>query len=372
MHAKKPMPERPKLRALTPALPFWISLAFLPLSYMAATQGGLWVWVFMGFAMATVTVMDAIFGQDSGNPDATTAAGLFWHKAVTWIWLPVQLAMIFGCIWWIVAGDLGLSHAIGLTIGLGMATGGIGIVYAHELMHQTNRAERALAELLMTSVLYGHFVTEHLMVHHRYVGTEKDPATARYNESFYAFFLRVIPQSLASAWQVEAARLAQKGLPVWSLSNPFWRYWGKALSFLFLAWLLAGSTGVLFYMLQAGIAILFLEQINYVEHYGLVRKRLPDGSYEPVQPHHSWNADHIASNFLFINLQRHADHHMKPARRFPLLQTYDDSTAPMLPFGYPLMGMLSLNPYLWRRIMNPRVRRWRALHYPERTDWSVI
>ncbi|MAX74591.1 MAG: alkane 1-monooxygenase, partial [Nioella sp.] len=109
----------------------------------------------------------------------------------------------------------------------------------------------------------------------------------------------------------------------------------------------------------------------YVEHYGLTRKHLENGRYEHVQPHHSWNASHRVTNWLLINLQRHSDHHYKPSRRFPLLQTYTDAEAPQLPFGYPVMTLMALVPPLWRRRMNPRVRAWRARYYPEITDWSA-
>ena len=131
-----------------------------------------------------------------------------------------------------------------------------------------------------------------------------------------------------------------------------------------------GLTGVLLFLVQAGTAIWQLEVVNYVEHYGLTRKHLGEGKYEPVQPRHSWNAAHKASNWLLINLQRHSDHHYKPDRRFPLLQNYDETEAPQLPYGYPVMTVAAMIPPLWRRVMNPRVRAWRRQYYPEIKDWK--
>ena len=95
------------------------------------------------------------------------------------------------------------------------------------------------------------------------------------------------------------------------------------------------------------------------------------GKFEPARPHHSWNAAHRASNWLLINLQRHSDHHVKPDRRYPLLQTYAPDIAPALPYGYPLMGIAAMIPPLWRRMMNPRVRAWRRQFYPDITDWHA-
>ncbi|MEP5088134.1 MAG: fatty acid desaturase, partial [Paracoccaceae bacterium] len=125
------------------------------------------------------------------------------------------------------------------------------------------------------------------------------------------------------------------------------------------------------FLVQAGVAIWQLELVNYIEHYGLTRKCLSVGKYEHVKPHHSWNAPYKASNWLLINLQRHSDHHYKPDRRFPLLQNYTKAEAPQLPYGYPMMTMAAMVPPVWRNMMNPRVRRWREMYYPEITDWSA-
>ena len=139
---------------------------------------------------------------------------------------------------------------------------------------------------------------------------------------------------------------------------------------LILAFALAGWVGVGLFIWQALIAVWHLELVNYVEHYGLTRKLLSDGKYEHVKPHHSWNAAHRATNWLLINLQRHSDHHYKPSRRYPLLQNYSIGEAPQLPYGYGIMIFAAMVPRLWRARMNPRVRKWREMYYPEILDWS--
>jgi len=230
-------------------------------------------------------------------PPQTDERQLFWYRLITLIWFPIQFALVYGLLWWVTRADhLDALEKIGLFFGLGVITGTIGINYSHELMHQKNRLERWLGDLLLAMVLYSHFRSEHLLVHHRHVGTPRDTVTARYNESFHHFFPRVLRESLPSAMRAEAE--------------------------------IGGAEGLALFLLQAGVAVWQLELVNYVEHYGLTRKHLGDGRYEPVRPHHSWNAAHRASNWLLINLQRHSDHHVKPARRFPLLQNYDESEAP--------------------------------------------
>jgi alkane 1-monooxygenase len=164
--------------------------------------------------------------------------------------------------------------------------------------------------------------------------------------------------------------LARKDLPWHNAANPFWRYWALQGGFLVLAFLLGGWVGVGLFIYQAFIAVWQLELVNYIEHYGLTRKHLGDGRYEHVLPRHSWNSAQMASNRLLINLQRHSDHHYKPDRRFPLLQNHTEAEAPQLPYGYPVMTLAAMVPPLWRRVMNPRVRRWRGQYYPEITDWK--
>ena len=145
------------------------------------------------------------------------------------IWFPVQFCLIIGLLIWVARTDhLSAFEEVLLFLGVGVISGTIGINYSHELMHQKPRIERWLADLLLASVLYGHFRSEHLLVHHRYVGTPRDPVTARYNEGFHRFFPRVLLQCLRSAFRAEQAMLARKGLPWWHNSNPFWRYWAAA------------------------------------------------------------------------------------------------------------------------------------------------
>ena len=357
---------------LTPALPFWLSLVLVPLALIGATQGGWTVWLLPIYGWIVTSILDAIAGLEKGNPDTETPeVELFWHRLITLIWFPVQAATLYGLIWYVTRADHLLTwEKIVLFFGVGVISGSIGITYAHELMHQKNRLERWLGDLLLATVLYSHFRTEHLLVHHRYVGTPRDAVTARYNQGFHRAFYRVLKDGPGSAWRAETQMLARAGRGPFHRSNPFWRYAGLQLAALALALLLGGWQGVALFAWQAIVAIWQLELVNYIEHYGLTRRHLGEGKYEHVQPRHSWNAEHKVSNWLLINLQRHSDHHWKPDRRFPLLQTYSPDEAPQLPFGYPAMTALAMIPPLWRRRMNPRVRAWRKQYYPDITDWS--
>ena len=356
------------------ALPFWATLLLVPVALIGAAWGGWWVLLMPVVTWYLFSILDAILGLNRENADPDTGEDqLTWYKAITLIWVPIQFMLLFGMIWYVTGpGDarLGAWETIGLFFGMGVITGTVGINYSHELMHRKDRGERFLADALLAMTLYSHFRSEHLRVHHLHVGTPRDSVTARYNEGFHKFYPRVLIGSLKSAFRAEKEMLARKGKPWTDLSNPFWRYWALQGFMLLLAALIGGWAGLVLFLWQAGVAVWQLELVNYIEHYGLTRKYLGDGKYEHVRPRHSWNAAHKASNWLLINLQRHSDHHYKPNRRFPLLQNYTEACAPQLPYGYPVMTMVAMVPPLWRRVMNPRVRRWRRMYYPDITDWT--
>ena len=366
------MTDTPRIAKFTSALPFWLSLLLIPLAAFSAKQGG---WAVLLLPLSTwylFSIIDIFAGLNEANEDAQTPDDqLWWYKLVTLIWPVLQFATVFGMIWYVTRADhLGGWEQYFLFIGVGVITGTIGINYAHELMHQRSRYERNAADFLLAMVLYSHFRSEHMLVHHRYVATNRDPVTARYGEGFWRFLPRVLRECFVSAFNAEKAMLARKKLPATDLSNPFWKYAALQIGFLGLAFLIGGIWGVFLFTVQATTAIFQLELVNYIEHYGLTREHLGDGKYEHVKPRHSWNTAQKASNWLLINLQRHSDHHYKPDRRYPLLQTYTAAEAPQLPFGYPVMTLAALSPTLWRRIMNPKVHAWREQHYPHITSWQ--
>ncbi|WP_136443005.1 alkane 1-monooxygenase [Pacificoceanicola onchidii] len=361
------------LGRFTSALPFFLSFILIPLVWIGAIKGDLWVLITPLCAWYLFSAIDYLVGLNTENADPQTGEEhLYWYKLLTQIWVPLQFFTLFGLIAY-VSGSTHLNgwEKLGVFFGTGIMTGTVGIVYAHELMHQRNTRERWLGDILLAMVLYSHFRSEHLLVHHRYVGTPRDPVTARYNEGFHRFYPRVLRESLLSSFKAEKDLLARKQKPWHDRRNPFWRYWALQLAMLGLAFAVGGWGGLFMFVGQAGVAIWQLEVVNYVEHYGLTRKHLGDGKYEHVLPRHSWNAAHKATNWLMINLQRHSDHHYKPDRRFPLLQNYSEDEAPQLPFGYPLMAISAMIPPLWRRVMNPKVRAWRTRYYPEIEDWAA-
>ena len=365
------MTDRSKYQ-LEAALPFWLSMLLVPIFLFAAMNGSWAVFLPILSTWYLFNILDWLTGRYKKNADPETPdEQLFWYRALTLVWPFAQFGLLIFALWYVPsASHLNWIESFFLFVGVGVITGAIGINYSHELMHQPSKLERRLSEWLLAMVLYSRFKTEHLLVHHIHVGTPRDTVTARYNEHFHRYFKRVMKDGFRSAWAAEKAMLARKGLSATHLSNPFWKYFAQQGAMLALAFLISGWVGLAWFLFQALVAIWQLELINYIEHYGLTRQHLGDGKYEHVKPRHSWNAEQRASNWLLINLQRHSNHHYNPRLRFPLLQTYDEDEAPLLPYGYPVMSLVALYPRLWRKMMNPRVQAWRHKYYPDVEDWK--
>jgi len=350
------------------AAPFAISFLFLPFAALGAWQGGLWMLLAPVSAFIIVPALDtALKLNEARLPSDTDQSALFWHRLLTWLWVPIQMTMIFGLIWIATFGHLASWEIFVMSISVGIATGGIGITYAHELIHQQNKFERTLGEFLMCSTLYGHWCIEHVYGHHINVATPKDPATAREGETIYRFLPRVLSQTATSSWRIQREQLQKRSVGFFSRHNAFLRYGLWTVFCLVLAIWLGGWIGLGIFVTQSAVAILLLELVDYIEHYGLLRRKRANGKYEPTQPHHSWNSGHQASNWLLINLQRHSDHHYKPRKRFPTLQSYPESKAPQLPFGYPWMVLLALIPPVYFKLMEPKLAAWQKQFYPEET-----
>lgn len=334
---------------LVPVLPFvgW--------GLVTLTGIKLFWWITPAFIYGVVSILEPLIGTDVSNPPEDAVRRLEDERYYRWcvfLFLPLQYAGLLWGAWMAARGGLGGWDIAGLAISVGMVNG-IGIANAHELGHKTNALERWLAKIVLAPTGYGHFVVEHNRGHHVRVATPEDPASARMGESFWAFLPRTVIGAARSAWHLEKERLQRKGKSAWSLENDVLNAWimTPLLFGAIVLWL--GPVVLPFLILQAVWGFSLLEVVNYLEHYGLCRRKLPSGRYERCQPEHSWNSNHIITNILLYHLQRHSDHHANPTRRYQSLRHFDES--PQLPSGYASMIVLAYLTPLWRSIMDKRV-----------------
>ncbi len=316
------------------------------------------LWTNPGYS-AAISIMVAVLIAllDLAWPGAqrspAPAAHAVPHPALQWLlrlYVPLQMGLIALGAWVAVQGSWGLVLGVAFTVGF--VTGAQGITMAHELGHSRSKFDRALGWLLMCSVGYGHFMVEHYRGHHPRAATLDDPASARWGESLWRFLPRTLLGSWRSAWQLEALRIARFKLS-WLRSPLLWSVAANAL--LVAVLLVLGSYTILFFWcFQAAYAVWLLESINYIEHYGLQRSSSATGQREAFGLQHAWNADHVLSNSLLANLQRHSDHHMHATKPWPTLAALP---GPQLPTGYSGCIFLATVPPLWFAAMHPRLEK---------------
>lgn len=226
---------------------------------------------------------------------------------------------------------------------------------AHELMHKNNFLDKFLGMTTLIKNMYLHFYLEHIHGHHRRVATPEDPTTARRNETVFQFLPRTIIGSWISAWQYEEKRIGSREF---SFHNRMHLFTICYIIVPTIVKFIYGWTGLAFFLSTAFLSAVFLEIVNYVEHYGLERKEISPGVYEKVDIKHSWNAPHRFTNYITYKLQRHSDHHENSYKPYQTLCSYENS--PVLPHGYNVCIILSLNPKAWFDVMNERVDDYKA------------
>jgi alkane 1-monooxygenase len=270
--------------------------------------------------------------------------------------VPVQYLLLALFLYRVTYEPLTDLELTGLTLSMGMSCGVLGINAAHELGHRHTPLEQAMSKWLLLSSLYMHFFIEHNRGHHKHVSTDDDPASSRYGETVYAFFIRSVRDSWLSAWRLEAARLRKKRVPLFSWQNEMVRFQVYQAGFLLLILLVLGLKPALLFMAAATVGFLLLEAVNYIEHYGLRRRKTENG-YERPLPVHSWNSNHPLGRLVLLELSRHSDHHYMASRKYQVLRHFDES--PQMPTGYPGMILLALVPPLWFRVMHQKIEQYR-------------
>jgi alkane 1-monooxygenase len=198
-----------------------------------------------------------------------------------------------------------------------------------------------------------HFFIEHNRGHHKSVATPEDPSSARLNEPVQLFWIRSMVQTWLSAWHLEFERLQRNGKSRFHYTNEMLQFQIIQSAFVALIYFFGGFWVALTVLAAALVGAILLETINYIEHYGLQRRKLDNGFYERVEQHHSWNSDHLIGRLILFELSRHSDHHYKTNKKYQTLISADE--APQMPTGYPGMMVLSLITPLWFYVMNNRL-----------------
>lgn len=305
-----------------------------------------------------VPVLEVIYSPDSKNlveTEKELAREDVFYDLVLYVMVPLHLFVVYYFLATIGDPRLTTSDTIARVLMMGTVLGVVGINVGHELGHKTRSVWKQLfAHVFLTTAVQNHFVPYHNGGHHRDIGTPNDLTSAEKGDNYYFFAVRSQIGGYFKTWQLEARRLNAMGKH--PLLNPM-------IIYTLLPVLLFGAIYCLFggyvlgcYFAASVYGIAILESQNYFAHYGLRRKMQANGRYEPVNARHSWNSDHIVGRVLLFELTRHSDHHHLGGKPYQLLESKAES--PMLPYGYPMMLMLSFFPFLFRPIMSRQLKRY--------------
>jgi alkane 1-monooxygenase len=338
------------------AIACFLAAYIIPALVLAgAMLGGGWVWAGFLFGVFGHTLIELGFNRLTGAIAPVYRQEPLLGNVILFAYVPLQTYIL-----WVALGALGNPawsrlDQLGLALSVGTMTGAIGITAAHELIHRRTAIEKEMGLWLLLQVSYLVFEIEHIRAHHRFVATPRDTSTAKKGESIYAF----VPRTVRGTYRVSAELERNAGRSGWrSHVNHYVAI--QIVTAIAIA-ALFGSWGLLWFWVQSGVAVFYLEAVTYIEHYGLERPMLPNGRYAEVDESHSWDTYAAMTNAYLFKLGFHSDHHIAAARPYPLLRTHD--TADVLPAGYSGMILLSLVPPLWRSVMDWRVDR-RMLKMP--------
>jgi alkane 1-monooxygenase len=340
-----------------PALTLWLrhSMCFVvPFTTLGFALTGPHRW-YLSLPWFLVVVASVIIDNHAGPERHQPAASLSaWpFDAVLYVLAAIQLASVVLVARLIARAGLWSVDALVAMLLAGVNSGYSGIVVAHELIHRPQRRHQLLGRLILCTVMYEHFFTEHVRGHHARVGTPEDSATARFGESYRRFWRRTVPGQFKSAWRLEAKRLGDETMKWWDprlLKS-------RVVHGLVAEWTLAfGILGVfgwaafVVFLAQALGAVRLLEAVNYFEHWGLQRSR------RKVETVDSWDTESWFTLYTLVGLSRHADHHAHATRPYQELRHFADS--PKLPRGYfGMVVMVIVRNRTFRKLMTAELER---------------
>ena len=318
---------------------------------------GIGSWTAVLYAFVFIPVIELFVKKSEANLSSSEEKSMkesVFFDALLYLNVPIIFVTLFLFLQMVTHQSMTNADLTGKIFSVGIVLGSA-INVAHELGHKSKWYEQLTAKILLLPSLYMHFFIEHNKGHHLNIATPEDPASSRKGENVYFFWLRSVIMGYLSAWKLEAKRLHQNKQSVISIHNEMIIFQAVQISYLLVIYFIFGGMAMLCAMAVATVGFLLLETINYIEHYGLTRKKLPNGRYERVDVRHSWNSNHEFGRIVLYELTRHSDHHYKANRKYQVLRHHDES--PQLPLGYPASMLLSFVPPLWFKIMDKELQK---------------
>ena len=335
------------------ALKYSLAFSLYIFAFLAFLLPGYWTYALVIYGYGIIPVIELFYKPNFNNIMEEEKTKLNQNRVydyLIYLMIPSHYLALAFFFYSINQPNLETYEIIGRILTMGTICGH-SINVAHELGHRGKKFEQNLAKTLLLGSLYMHFIIEHNRGHHQRVATREDPATARKGEILYTFLCRSILYSFISAWQLEHKRLKDRNKKILCFENEMIRFSVIQISLCVIIVLFLGFISLLYFFTVSLMGIILLETINYVEHYGLMRKKNENEKYEKINLMHSWNANVTLGRIMLFELSRHSDHHLISSKKYQTLNSHIG--APEYPTGYIGMILLSLFPPAWFMIVHP-------------------
>jgi alkane 1-monooxygenase len=338
--------------SLHSSLPFYLNSAMI-VFFVCATEFYHRPYLYFVLLYGLIPIIDTCLGENSRNPtpeeEKLLSSQLKW-KIPIYAYVIAEWASLFWSFSYLTRHEVSLSDYVIIVLAIGHFSG-MGFLFSHELVHKRDLLGQVVGSLSLMKSFYLHFYSDHLLGHHKTVSTPEDPNTAKYNQTLYAFIFQSVTGSFVNSWHREKVRAVTRKHSAYGFGNRMLQWLSLEAGFTVAIFVIFGRRALGAFIVQAVIAVVVLEMTNYIRHYGLLRKKLPNGEYEPVTPKHSWNAPQALQNMLLLNLPKHSDHHANSYKPYQILYSYPE--APNLPCGYGVCLIVAWVPFFWFRIVNP-------------------
>lgn len=338
-------------------LKYTISFILFFLAFMAFTHTNFWCWGALLYAWVFIPLVELTLKPDITNfseQEEQVAKNDHMYDIILYVAVVLHYLLLVQFLRSMQLPHLPVQVIIARIATMGLLCGTFGINVAHELGHRSNRYEQLLAKAALLTSLYTHFFIEHNRGHHKWVATPHDPSTAPLHTSVYRFWLRSVTGTYINAWRIVNKQMKKQGLPFIHYKNEMLQLQLMQVLWLAFLYVTVGGIVTLYYIAAATIGFLLLETVNYIEHYGLLRKLQTGGQFERTMPWHSWNSNHVIGRLMLFELSRHSDHHYLASRKYQILRHQPQS--PQMPTGYPGMMLLSLIPPIWFYLVHKKMQ----------------
>lgn len=348
---------------------------FLPaiqmITLLSIFWGGAWLWSGAVVYLMLTLIADEILSETEAKLSDDISV---FHNFLLYMSAGLMVFEMFMLAWFLGVGDFlyfgynfaefvhidlfllressNLTDTLGLIMSVGFTLAGVAGSIGHELMHRTNsRFDFTIGQIVMSLCLYSAFMFEHVYGHHRNVGFENDPSTAKRGMGLWSYIFRSVTLGNKNAFNFEKARLSKKNKHWLSPSNRVLN--GHLFGIIVIAVFItsAGWSGLLGFALTTWIAVGTIETFNYLSHYGLVRS---PGT--PIEARHSWNSYNGVLSGILLNLSRHSNHHKLAGRHYWQLEKEEEG--PIVPMGFSLLAVIAIIPPLFHKCMAPSLEHW--------------